>query len=223
VVLSIRRGDWPDVLDACAARPGAVERDPRIELNLALAEAITGQRPLAEERLDALRASLPLAGVNLAVLLLVRDPARSLALGEEAEAGLPGDAMPIAVQARALVRLGRTAEARDAIDRAQALTAPDGSLCAIGVEAALGEGDLDMARIELALAKGLTPGLAYVRYVAARFAVRARDPDAAEQVAAARDAVAATPLAFLDEQLAELEAELTAAGPDGVESPEPAP
>jgi hypothetical protein len=98
------------------------------------------------------------AALNLAHLVLAREPARALALLEELERRVPGTFAVTMGRASALRRLGRAPEAWRAVEEALQRDPDKGAAQSLAARIAVGEGRIEEAEQRLQLAEQLDPG-----------------------------------------------------------------
>jgi Zn-dependent protease with chaperone function len=203
---AIRDRDWPKAIALGTANPKELARDAIFAHDIALATACSGDRARADAMFQELEPKFPMASLTLTVLSLGESPERALAAAQRAKNSLPGDPAPGVLEARALLRLKRAAEAATALAPARKALPTDGSVLATAALVELEQGNADAAR-KLALeALARAPGEAFVQLTAARVELR-RAPatdEAKTALEAARKAVAANPFAFLERELSEL-------------------
>jgi Zn-dependent protease with chaperone function len=210
VEIAIRVRDFARTQTILQSAPRYAARDPVVRHNVALANALAGDRQAALRALDQLARDLPrlpITFLTLAFLHYDRDPGRSLQCAEHVARLLPNDPLPHFKIARALRRLGRVAEAEAAANRAITLAPQEGALYAVAAGIALDQNDVERAKLLADQASARAPGDAYVLLALAELAVCAGTPeDAKTAIAAARAAIQTNPFVFLDSQLESLAA-----------------
>jgi Zn-dependent protease with chaperone function/Flp pilus assembly protein TadD len=209
IEIAIRVHDFARARKIVESSPRYAARDPIVRHNAALAIALEGDRQSAIQSLQHLAedyAKLPITYLTLAVLCLEADPARSLEHAKHVAPLLPNDPAPLVLVARALRRLGRLIEAEAAVHGAMAIAPADGSVLAAAAGIALDRNEVERARLFLEQASVQAPGDAFVLLTAAELALGIGTPDQAQAaIDAARAAVQAAPLAFLEADLQRLE------------------
>lgn len=157
---ALRRGAYPEALDAARANVSAAPDDPHAHRLLALAQAGAGER---EAALDSIQRALRLA---------------------------PDDADLHFQHAGLLIGGGDTSGARAALDRSTGLDPNQFGAYILQAQLALGRGDLDEAERQQKLAARIEPGHPWVRTIEGMLALRRGDAQFAQVVLsqAAQDA-----------------------------------
>ena len=197
---AIRDREFARARELHAALPPWRQRRPQTRILHAVVLAAAGDLAAAVAELEPMRSRA--ARMWLGRLLRETEPERALALADALCRELPRAAFPHLHRAQALRRLGRLDEALAAARAAERLEPQEGLVQAVLALIAVELGAVADAVPHLRAAQQLAPGDALVRVAAARLALVRGDADAAARLQQARTAVAATPLAFLDAELA---------------------
>ena len=210
VAQAIQVHDFPRAIEIGKAAGRRLERDPLTRYNVALAQAVCGDRAVAMTELERLwqeKPGLPLAALLLGNLLLDADRAeQALSVSQETIARLPDDPSPQVIAARALRRLGCLHDAEVACWRARQLAPDDGSTIALSAALALDRSELTRAQSEVELAQHKAPGDCFVLAVAAEIALSTQALDSARAlVAQTLETIRTNPLIFLSVEAAHLE------------------
>jgi Zn-dependent protease with chaperone function len=218
VLEAIRREDFEAAHRIGLAHPRALRRDPQLRYNTALASLAAGYTRDGMEGLEEVvrRAhELPIAALTLGRMKLAEDPERSLELGRWLSVSLEGDPLGPLLQCAALRRLGRRAEALLAWELARTLDPEEPGVLIEAVELALDAGALEEAERWASQARERAPGELDLQLAELRLALVRGDHDRAhERLARIRAVLADHPLAFVDQRVAELEAQLNPLAPD---------
>lgn len=203
VAVALQLHDFQQVVELEQSAPRLFARDPILRHNFAVASALSGDRKRAIAELEGLRRDKPRFKLSWLVLgefyLEDGQPERALEVAEQAACELKHDPAPHGLAAKALRRLGRTAEAQAAIDRALAIEPEAGDAHALAAAIALDRGDVPQARESIEKAHELAPGDAFVLVVAAEVALGAEPLETAQSaVEQALRAAEANPFALLD-------------------------
>jgi tetratricopeptide (TPR) repeat protein len=202
--------DFRRVLEIGRSASREVARDPLLRYQMAFSRAVTGDCPGAITELERLwrdHPRLPLTALSLTSLLLDADQAeRALAVARNVVRRLPDDATPHVLAARALRRLGRLEESRQACNQALAIDPRSGSAQAIGALISLDEGEFLQAQQAIARGLELSPGEPYVLLCRAEIALKTRPlPNARAAVEEALANTRANPFAFFHADIERLQ------------------
>jgi len=210
VITAIREHDYRRAVEMAAAHPDRVRENPKLRHNVAMARALSGDRRRAIAELRQLIHDVPsfqLGALTLAITLLDEDAEEAASVAADAASKLKNDPGPLAIQARALRKLGRTAAADDAIQRALKIAPEDGCVLALAAGVAVDRGENEQAAELLERALNFAPGDAFCLVVAAELTLATGTPEAAiAAVERATGAAGHNPFAFLGGEIARLRA-----------------
>lgn len=210
VLTAMREHDYRRAVEIAEAHPKRVRKNPKLRHNVALARALSGDRRRAIAEMRQLMHDVPkfqLAALSLAILLLDDDAEEAASVAAAVAKKLKSDPGPLAMHARALRRLGRTAEAEDVIQQALKLASDEGGVLAVAAGVAADRGESRQAEELLERALRCAPGDAFCLVAAAELALMTGTPDEAiAAVERAAEAAGHSPLAFLGGEIARLQA-----------------
>jgi Flp pilus assembly protein TadD len=216
VNVALQLHDFARARELCLASPQIVSKSHMLRYQLAIADAVCGNRQAAMESLEQLwqdKPHFPLPALALAELQLDANEAeRTVELARTVERLLPHDTTVALLEGRALRRLGLTEESQITCHTAQAMEPEDGSLRALaaGLELDLGQFDQSRRLIEQALEQ--VPGDAYALVIRAEIEIATAPLESAQQaVSEAKDAIHTNPLIFLQFEVNRLQTLLAAA------------
>ena len=208
VLTAMLAHDYRRAVEIADAHPKRVRKNPELRHNVALARALSGDRRRAIADMRQLIHDVPkfqLAALSLAMSLLDEDAEEAASVAAGAASKLKNDSGPLAIQARALRRLGRTAEADDVIQRALKLAPDDGCVLALAAGVAADRGEHGQAAELLERALSCAPGDAFCLVIAAELTLATgTQEEAIAAVEKATEAAGHSPLAFLGGEIARL-------------------
>ncbi len=193
-------------------------KKPLLRYNVALVEALHGDRALGIAEFEELRRkyrSFALPSLTLFMLYFEQDDyERALEMARLSAKRWPKDPQPAIDEARVLRQLGRLDEAQAAIDRALRLDPQAGAAYAIAAGLSLDRGDIANARELTKRAAELDPGGLVVVAAEAEVALVGEDFEIAKAaVERAVNIIKSNPFALCGVELARLEQKLVALEP----------